>query len=184
MHGTRDIGRPKVASAKDSIRQINPLVKVETYNFRLTAENAAEIISEYDVVADASDNYPTRYLVNDACVLLDKPDVFGAMYQFEGQVAVYYAKYGPCLRCMYPAPLPAGLVPSCAMGGVVGVLPGVIGTLQAIESLRERQESQLINNDDYGLLKNVADSQRIQTRNGAPTPDDLDELITKVWKEP
>ena len=136
MHGTRDIGRPKVASAKDSIRQINPLVKVETYNFRLTAENAAEIISEYDVVADASDNYPTRYLVNDACVLLDKPDVFGAMYQFEGQVAVYYAKYGPCLRCMYPAPPPAGLVPSCAMGGVVGVLPGVIGTLQANEVIK------------------------------------------------
>lgn len=136
MHGTRDIGRPKVASAKDSIRQINPLVKVETYNFRLTAENAAEIISEYDVVADASDNYPTRYLVNDACVLLEKPDVFGAMYQFEGQVAVYYAKYGPCFRCMYPAPPPAGLVPSCAMGGVVGVLPGVIGTLQANEVIK------------------------------------------------
>lgn len=136
IHSTRDIGRPKVASAKDSIRQINPLVKVETYNFRLTAENAAEIISQYDVVADASDNYPTRYLVNDACVLLDKPDVFGAMYQFEGQTAVYYAKHGPCFRCMYPAPPPAGLVPSCAMGGVVGVLPGVIGTLQANEVIK------------------------------------------------
>lgn len=136
MHGTRDIGRPKVASAKDSVKQINPLVKVITYNRRLTAENAEEIISEYDVVADASDNYPTRYLVNDTCVLLDKPDVFGAMYQFEGQVAVYYAKHGPCYRCMYPAPPPAGLVPSCAMGGVVGVLPGVIGTLQANEVIK------------------------------------------------
>ena len=115
IHGTRDIGRPKVASAKDSIKQINPFVKVEIYNKRLTAENAEEIMSEYDVVADASDNYPTRYLVNDACALLGKPDVFGAMYQFEGQVSVYYAKEGPCFRCMYPAPPPAGLVPSCAM---------------------------------------------------------------------
>ena len=136
MHGTRDVGRPKVASAKDSIKQINPLVKVETYNMRLTAENAEDIISEYDVVADASDNYPTRYLVNDTCALLGKPDVFGAMYQFEGQVAVYYAQHGPCYRCMYPAPPPAGLVPSCAMGGVVGVLPGVIGTLQANEVIK------------------------------------------------
>ena len=136
MHGKRDIGRPKVASAKDSIKQINPLVKVETYNRKLTAENAEEIISQYDVVADASDNYPTRYLVNDTCVLLGKPDVFGAMYQFEGQVSVYYAKHGPCYRCMYSAPPPAGLVPSCAMGGVVGVLPGVIGTLQANEVIK------------------------------------------------
>ena len=136
IHGTRDIGRPKVSSAKDSIKQINPLVKVETYNMRLTAENAEDIISQYDVVADASDNYPTRYLVNDTCVLLGKPDVFGAMYQFEGQVSVYYAKEGPCYRCMYPAPPPAGLVPSCAMGGVVGVLPGVIGTLQANEVIK------------------------------------------------
>ena len=136
MHGTRDIGRPKVASAKDTIRQINPNVKVETYNMRLNAENAEEIISDYDVVADASDNYPTRYLVNDTCVLLGKPDVFGAMYQFEGQVSVYYAKEGPCYRCMYPAPPPAGLVPSCAMGGVVGVLPGLIGTLQANEVIK------------------------------------------------
>jgi adenylyltransferase/sulfurtransferase len=136
IHGTRDVGRPKVASAKDSIKQINPLVKVETYNTKLTAENAEEIISQYDVVADASDNYPTRYLVNDTCVLLGKPDVFGAMYQFEGQVSVYYAEHGPCYRCMYPAPPPAGLVPSCAMGGVVGVLPGVIGTLQANEVIK------------------------------------------------
>lgn len=136
IHGTRDIGRPKVASAKDSIRQINPLVKVETYNYPLTADNAVDIIKEYDVVADASDNYKTRYLVNDACVLLEKPDVFGAMYQFEGQITVYYGKEGPCYRCMYPAPPPPGLVPSCATGGVVGVLPGVIGTLQANEVIK------------------------------------------------
>ena len=136
IHGSRDIGRPKVASARDSIKQINPLVRVETYNMRLTAENAQEIISQYDIVADASDNYQTRYLVNDACVLLGKPDVFGAMYQFEGQAAVYYAKKGPCYRCMYPAPPPAGLVPSCAMGGVIGVLPGIIGTVQANEVIK------------------------------------------------
>lgn len=136
IHGNRDIGRPKVASAKDSIRQINPLVKVETYNYRLTTENALDIISEYDIVADASDNYQTRYLVNDACVLLGKPDVFGAMYQFEGQATVYYAKEGPCYRCMYPAPPPPGLVPSCSMGGVVGVLPGIIGTVQANEIIK------------------------------------------------
>lgn len=136
IHGTRDIGRPKVASAKDSIRQINPLVKVEVYNYPLTAENALDIIEEYDVVADASDNYQTRYLVNDACVLLGKPDVFGAMYQFEGQATVYYGKEGPCYRCMYPAPPPPGLVPSCATGGVVGVLPGIIGTIQANEVIK------------------------------------------------
>lgn len=136
IHGTRDIGRPKVASAKDSIRQINPLVKVEVYNYPLTAENALDIIEEYDVVADASDNYQTRYLVNDACVLLGKPDVFGAMYQFEGQATVYYGKEEPCYRCMYPAPPPPGLVPSCATGGVVGVLPGIIGTIQANEVIK------------------------------------------------
>lgn len=136
IHGTRDIGRPKVASAKDSIKQINPLVKVETYNYLLTSENALDIISEYDVVADASDNYQTRYLVNDACVLLGKPDVFGAMYQFEGQATVYYGKENPCYRCMYPAPPLPGLVPSCATGGVVGVLPGIIGTIQANEIIK------------------------------------------------
>ncbi len=136
IHRNRDVGRPKVASAKDAIRQINPLVKVETYHEKLTAENALDIISEYDVVADASDNYQTRYLVNDACVLLGKPDVFGAMYQFEGQATVYYGKEGPCYRCMYPAPPPPGLVPSCAMGGVVGVLPGIIGTVQANEVIK------------------------------------------------
>ena len=136
IHSSRDIGRPKVASAKDSIRQINPLVKVETYNYKLTADNALGIIEEYDVVADASDNYQTRYLVNDACVLLGKPDVFGAMYQFEGQATIYYGKEGPCYRCMYPSPPPPGLVPSCAMGGVVGVLPGIIGTIQANEVIK------------------------------------------------
>lgn len=136
IHGTRDVGRPKVASAKDSIKAINPLVKVETYNLLLSAENALDIIEEYDVVADATDNYKARYLVNDACVLLGKPDVFGAMYQFEGQTSVYYGKEGPCYRCVYPSPPPAGLVPSCAEGGVIGALPGIIGTIQANEVIK------------------------------------------------
>lgn len=136
IHGTRDLGRPKVASAKDSIKAINPLVKVETYNLLLNAENALDIIEEYDVVADATDNYKARYLINDACVLAGKPDVFGAMYQFEGQTSVYYAKEGPCYRCVYPSPPPAGLVPSCAEGGVMGALPGIIGSIQANEVIK------------------------------------------------
>lgn len=136
IHGTRDVGRPKVASAKDSIKAINPLVKVETYNLQLNVENALEIIEDYDVVADATDNYKARYLINDACVLLGKPDVFGAMYQFEGQTSIYYAKEGPCYRCLYQSPPPAGLVPSCAEGGVIGALPGIIGTIQANEIIK------------------------------------------------
>lgn len=136
IHRNRDVGRPKVASARDAIRAINPLVKVELYSLRLNAENALDIIAEYDVVADATDNYKARYLINDACVLLGKPDVFGAMYQFEGQTTVYYAKKGPCYRCLYPSPPPPGLVPSCAEGGVVGVLPGIIGTIQANEVIK------------------------------------------------
>ena len=136
IHRTRDVGRPKVASAKDAIKNINPLVKVETYNTLLTAQNAVDIISEYDVVADATDNYKSRYLINDVCAVLGKPDVFGAMYQFEGQASVFYAKEGPCYRCVYPSPPPPGLVPSCAQGGVIGVLPGIIGTIQANEVIK------------------------------------------------
>ncbi len=136
IHRTRDVGRPKVASARDAIHAINPLVKVETYNLLLNAENALELIEEYDVVADATDNYKARYLINDVCVLLGKPDVFGAMYQFEGQTSVYYAKEGPCYRCLYPAPPPVGLLPSCAEGGVLGALPGIIGSIQANEVIK------------------------------------------------
>ncbi|MBR1396866.1 MAG: molybdopterin-synthase adenylyltransferase MoeB [Selenomonadaceae bacterium] len=136
IHRTRDVGRPKVMSAKDAIKNINPLVKVETYNLQLNSQNALDLISKYDVVADATDNYKSRYLINDACVLLGKPDVFGAMYQFEGQSSVYYAKEGACYRCVYPSPPPPGLVPTCAQGGVVGVLPGIIGTIQANEIIK------------------------------------------------
>jgi adenylyltransferase/sulfurtransferase len=136
IHGTRDVGRPKVASARDRIKSINPHISVITYNTALSSANALDILKDYDVVADGTDNYPTRYLVNDACVLLGIPNVYGSIFQFEGQASVFYAKEGPCYRCLYPEPPPPGLVPSCAEGGVVGVLPGIVGTLQANEVIK------------------------------------------------
>jgi sulfur-carrier protein adenylyltransferase/sulfurtransferase len=136
IHGTRDLGRPKVASAADRIKSINPFVQVNTYNTRLTSENALDIIKEYDVVVDGTDNYQTRYLVNDACVFLGKPNVYGSIFRFEGQASVFYAKEGACYRCLYPAPPPPGLVPSCAEGGVLGVLPGIVGSIQANETIK------------------------------------------------
>ena len=136
IHSTRDVGRPKVASAQERIKGINPKCNVITYNTMLTSANALDIIKEYDIVADGTDNYQTRYLVNDACVLLGKPNVYGSVFQFEGQVSVFFAKEGPCYRCLYPEPPPPGLVPSCAEGGVVGVLPGIIGCIQANEVIK------------------------------------------------
>ncbi|MDR1949614.1 MAG: molybdopterin-synthase adenylyltransferase MoeB [Spirochaetaceae bacterium] len=136
IHGTRDIGRPKVASAKDRIKGINPHINVVTHNTTLSSANALDILRDYDVVADGTDNYQTRYLVNDACVLLGIPNVYGSIFQFEGQASVFYAKEGPCYRCLYPEPPPPGLVPSCAEGGVVGVLPGIVGTIQANEVIK------------------------------------------------
>ncbi|KHN90185.1 molybdenum cofactor biosynthesis protein MoeB [Pectobacterium actinidiae] len=136
IHSTKDIDRPKVASAKDKIRAINPDIEVVTYNTQLSSKNALDIIRDYDLVVDGTDNYPTRYLINDACVLLGKPNVYGSIFQFEGQASVFYAKAGPCYRCLYPTPPPPGLVPSCAEGGVVGVLPGIIGTIQAAEAIK------------------------------------------------
>ena len=136
IHGTRDVGRPKIASARDRLRDINPYVDVVAYETRLTAANALEIIKDYDIVADGTDNFPTRYLVNDACVLLGKPNVYGSIFRFEGQASVFGAKDGPCYRCLYPEPPPPGLVPSCAEGGVLGVLPGIVGTIQANETIK------------------------------------------------
>jgi adenylyltransferase/sulfurtransferase len=140
IHTTRDIDRPKVASAKDKIQGINPYIKVVEYNTMLTSENALDIIQDYDIVADGTDNYQTRYLVNDACVLLGKPNVYGSVFQFEGQASVFYAGegegHGPCYRCLYPSPPPPGLVPSCSEGGVMGVLPGIVGTIQAAEVIK------------------------------------------------
>jgi adenylyltransferase/sulfurtransferase len=136
IHGVRDVDRPKVASAEDRIAALNPDVNVVTYNTRLSSNNALGIIGDYDIVADGTDNYPTRYLVNDACVLLGKPNIYGSVFRFEGQASVFYAKEGPCYRCLYPAPPPPGLVPSCAEGGVLGVLPGIVGTIQAAETIK------------------------------------------------
>ena len=136
IHGTRDIGRPKVASARDSIRAINPKVKVNIHQTQLTSENILEIIKDYDIVADATDNYVSRYLISDACVLAGKPDVFGAVLQFEGQVTVFDPNNGPCYRCVYPSPPPAGLVPTCSLGGILGVLVGIIGSCQAAEVIK------------------------------------------------
>jgi len=136
IHSSKDIGRPKVASAKDRIKGINPFVNVVVHNTMLTSKNAMEIIGEYDIVADGTDNFQTRYLVNDACVFLNKLNIYGSVFQFEGQSSVFGSKDGPCYRCIYPSPPPPGLVPSCAEGGVMGVLPGIIGTIQAAETIK------------------------------------------------
>jgi sulfur-carrier protein adenylyltransferase/sulfurtransferase len=136
LHGTADVGRSKLDSAKDRLLAINPELKVETYETALSSENALEIFKSYDVIADGTDNFPTRYLVNDACVLLGIPNAYGSIFRFEGQASVFGTKDGPCYRCLYPEPPPPGLVPSCAEGGVLGVLPGIIGTIQATETLK------------------------------------------------
>ena len=136
LHGTSDVGRPKVESARDKIKNINPNVEVVVHEEALTSENALEIFADYDVIVDGTDNFPTRYLVNDACVLLGKPNVYGSIFRFEGQASVFYAEEGPCYRCLYPEPPPPGLVPSCAEGGVLGILPGAIGTIQATETVK------------------------------------------------
>src|SRR5919107_1257539 len=136
IHGTSDVGRPKLQSAKDRLGALNPNVHVETYDEALTSANALRLFEPYDVILDGTDNFPTRYLVNDACVLLGKPNAYGSIFRFEGQASVFATKDGPCYRCLYPEPPPPGLVPSCAEGGVLGVLPGVIGTVQATETIK------------------------------------------------
>jgi len=136
IHSEKTIGKLKVESAKKRVLELNSDIKVTTYNEMLTSENAMEIIKDYDIIVDGTDNFATRYLVNDSCVLLGKPNVYGSIFRFEGQVSVFDAKKGPCYRCLYPEPPPPGLVPSCAEGGVLGILPGVIGTLQAAETVK------------------------------------------------
>ena len=136
IHGTSTLGTSKLESAKARLADLNPNVNVEAHETRLTSENALDIIREYDIVVDGTDNFPTRYLVNDACVLLGKPNVYGSIFRFEGQASVFYAKEGPCYRCLYSEPPPPGLVPSCAEGGVLGVLPGIIGCIQAMETIK------------------------------------------------
>jgi sulfur-carrier protein adenylyltransferase/sulfurtransferase len=136
IHGTSDIGRSKLESARDKIAEINPGVRVTLHNTRLTSENARELIRDYDLVVDGSDNFPTRYLVNDACVLEGKPYVWGSIYRFDGQASVFWAEHGPCYRCLYPEPPPPGMVPSCAEGGVLGVLCATVGSIQANEAVK------------------------------------------------
>jgi sulfur-carrier protein adenylyltransferase/sulfurtransferase len=136
IHGTSDLGRPKLESAREKIEDLNPNVNVETFGEPLSSENALEIFEDYDVIVDGTDNFPTRYLVNDASVISGKPNVYGSIFRFEGQASVFYAEEGPCYRCLYPEPPPPGLVPSCAEGGVLGILPGAIGTIQATETVK------------------------------------------------
>jgi sulfur-carrier protein adenylyltransferase/sulfurtransferase len=136
LHGTRDVGRAKLDSARDRLVDVNPLIQVVTHAAWLTSVNAMEIIAQYDVVIDGTDNFATRFLVNDACVLLGKPNVHGAIFQFDGQASVFATAHGPCYRCLYPTPPPPSSVPNCAEGGVFGALPGLIGTIQAIETLK------------------------------------------------
>ncbi len=136
IHGTSDVGRPKLDSASETLRDINPTLQIDLYEVPFTSENALEIMAPYDVVIDGTDNFPTRYLVNDACVMLGKPNIYGSIFRFEGQLSVFATADGPCYRCLYPDPPPPGLVPSCAEGGVLGILPGTIGALQATEAVK------------------------------------------------
>src|ERR1700674_2450664 len=133
---TSDIGRAKLDAAKDRLAGLHPKIQIDTYTTRLTSDNALDLFKDYDIIVDGTDNFPTRYLVNDACVLLNKPNVYGSIFRFEGQASVFATKQGPCYRCLYPEPPPPGLVPSCAEGGVLGVLPGVIGCIQATETIK------------------------------------------------
>jgi adenylyltransferase/sulfurtransferase len=136
LHGTKDVGRKKLDSARDRIHDVNPHVEVIGHDARLTSENALEIIRGYDLVVDGTDNFATRYLTNDACVLLGKPNVYGSIFRFEGQATIFCTDEGPCYRCLYPEPPPPGLVPSCAEGGVLGILPGLVGVVQATETVK------------------------------------------------
>jgi sulfur-carrier protein adenylyltransferase/sulfurtransferase len=136
IHGTSDVGRPKLDSAADRIAEINPFVKVVKHNTMVSSENAMELFAQYDLIVDGSDNFPTRYLVNDACVLAGKPYVWGSIFRFDGQLSVFWAEHGPCYRCLFPEPPPPGMVPSCAEGGVLGMLCGTIGSLQTTEAVK------------------------------------------------
>lgn len=136
IHGTKDVGKKKVDSAEETMKDINPFIEIVKYEVPLTSANALDIIRDYDIVADGTDNFPTRFLVNDACVLLGKPNVYASIFRFEGQATVFCKDEGPCYRCLYPEPPPPGLVPSCAEGGVLGILPGVVGLIQATEVIK------------------------------------------------
>ena len=133
---TADVGKPKSEAAKARLSALNPMIEIESYETRLTSDNALELFRDYDIIVDGTDNFPTRFLVNDACLLLGKPNVYGSIFRFEGQATVFGYPGGPCYRCLYPEPPPPGLVPSCAEGGVLGVLPGIVGSIQAMETIK------------------------------------------------
>ncbi|MDP6599395.1 MAG: molybdopterin-synthase adenylyltransferase MoeB [Candidatus Poribacteria bacterium] len=136
LHGTSDVGQPKVVSAKATLNEINPDVEIVMYQQRLSSENVFQLFEDYDLVIDGCDNFPTRYLINDACVMMSKPNIHGSIFQFEGQVTVFYPGKGPCYRCLYPSPPPPGMAPSCQDAGVFGVLPGMVGSVQAVEAIK------------------------------------------------
>jgi adenylyltransferase/sulfurtransferase len=136
IHSTADVGRKKLDSAEEKLKAINPYINIRKFDTRLSSENALEIFRDFDIIADGTDNFPTRYLVNDACVLTGKPNVYGSIFRFEGQASVFATEEGPCYRCLYPEPPPPGLVPSCAEGGVLGILPGLVGVMQATEVIK------------------------------------------------
>ena len=136
IHATPDVGRPKIDSAQEKLQALNPDLIVERYEYPINSENALEVFADFDVIVDGTDNFPTRYLVNDACVLLGKPNVYGSIFRFDGQASVFFPPHGPCYRCLYPEPPPPDLVPNCAEGGVLGILPGVIGVIQATETVK------------------------------------------------
>jgi molybdopterin/thiamine biosynthesis adenylyltransferase/rhodanese-related sulfurtransferase len=136
IHTTADVGRKKLDSAADSLKAINPYLNIKRYDTRLSSENALDIFKDFDIIVDGTDNFPTRYLVNDACVLSGKPNVYGSIFRFEGQASIFGTEAGPCYRCLYPEPPPPGLVPSCAEGGVLGILPGLVGVIQATETIK------------------------------------------------
>src|ERR1700682_1365230 len=136
IHSTADVGRKKLDSAADKLKAINPFLNLKTFDLRLSSENALDLFRDFDIIADGTDNFPTRYLVNDACVLTGKPNVYGSIFRFEGQASVFATEDGPCYRCLYPEPPPPGMVPSCAEGGVLGILPGMIGLIQATEAIK------------------------------------------------
>ncbi len=136
LHTTNDVGRKKLESAAEKLTAINPYLNLRTFETKLTSANALELFRQFDIVADGTDNFPTRYLVNDACVLTGKPNVYGSIFRFEGQASVFATEDGPCYRCLYPEPPPPGLVPSCAEGGVLGILPGLVGVIQATETIK------------------------------------------------
>jgi adenylyltransferase/sulfurtransferase len=136
IHSTADVGRKKLDSAEEKLKAINPYINIRKFETRLSSENALDIFRDFDIIADGTDNFPTRYLVNDACVLTGKPNVYGSIFRFEGQASVFATEEGPCYRCLYPEPPPPGLVPSCAEGGVLGILPGLVGVMQATEVIK------------------------------------------------